>query len=216
MTSRGDATINQDTTIEGRISNGGRVEIYGLVLGEVETNELIIHEGGRFVGHLTANSSNIFGEFKGEARVKNLISIGATGVAEGDIQYGALALSPEGRLDADIRNLPPELFGDMHITVRQGQSVPVRTSDLRAVDPDDVAQELSFQVSNATRGHLSYAESAQNPLSKFTQADLEAGRVLFVHDGQAGETASFDVFVVDAEGATSGQPKTVKVAVRAG
>jgi hypothetical protein len=52
------------------------------------------------------------------------------------------------------------------------------------------------------------------PASRFTQADLEAGRVSFTHDGTATKAASFDVVVTDHTGATSGKPQTVQVHVR--
>ena len=47
----------------------------------------------------------------------------------------------------------------------------------------------------------------------FTQADLEAGKVIFVHNGATGPMAGFDVIVADNSGATSGPPKTVEVDV---
>jgi hypothetical protein len=51
-------------------------------------------------------------------------------------------------------------------------------------------------------------------VTAFTQADLEAGRVAFVHDGRSTGLASFDIIVADRSGGTSGAPATVKVAVR--
>ncbi|MES0403790.1 MAG: cadherin-like domain-containing protein, partial [Hyphomicrobium sp.] len=51
-------------------------------------------------------------------------------------------------------------------------------------------------------------------VATFTQADLERGSVLFLHDGTDTPDASFDVVVADKAGATSGAAQTVKVAVR--
>ncbi len=48
----------------------------------------------------------------------------------------------------------------------------------------------------------------------FTQADIEAGRVLFVHDGGDSTSANFDVLVADDSGATSGRAQTVTVHVK--
>ena len=44
-------------------------------------------------------------------------------------------------------------------------------------------------------------------------ADIDAGRVQFVHDGSDGRWASFEVVVVDGAGAASGPAQTVKAAV---
>jgi hypothetical protein len=52
-------------------------------------------------------------------------------------------------------------------------------------------------------------------VTSFKQADIEAARVQFVHDGTDGNWASFDVVVVDGAGAASGAAQTVKVAVLA-
>jgi hypothetical protein len=51
-------------------------------------------------------------------------------------------------------------------------------------------------------------------VSTFTQADLEAGIVAFMHDGRSTELAGFDIVVADNSGGTSGAPRSVKVAVR--
>ncbi|HRD78390.1 MAG TPA: cadherin-like domain-containing protein, partial [Hyphomicrobiaceae bacterium] len=51
------------------------------------------------------------------------------------------------------------------------------------------------------------------PESSFTQADLDSGRVFFVHDGSSASAAGFDVVVTDQTGASSGAPKSVRVVV---
>jgi len=45
-------------------------------------------------------------------------------------------------------------------------------------------------------------------------ADVEAGRVAFMHDGRSTDLAGFDIVVADRSGGTSGAPQAVKVAVR--
>jgi hypothetical protein len=82
------------------------------------------------------------------------------------------------------------------------------------VDPDDEAKDLVFSVSNPRNGFVTLASAPGRPAAKFTQADLEAGKVSFTHDGNPASTASFDVVVADHTGATSGRPQTIKVTVR--
>ena len=53
----------------------------------------------------------------------------------------------------------------------------------------------------------------ETPVTHFGQTDLLANRVMFVHDGSTGDSASFDVVVADETGGTSGAPETVHVAV---
>src|SRR4029079_3014039 len=115
---------------------------------------------------------------------------------------------------AEARNVPPAIAGDLDLTVVKGRSVPVTLDDLNAVDPDDAAQDLIFAVSTATTGFIPLSSAPAKPVAKFTQADLQGGRVLFKHDGTDTKMASFDVVVADHAGATSGAPQTVKVHVR--
>ena len=125
-------------------------------------------------------------------------------------------MEPGGHLAAEVRNVPPSLAGDLHLVVSRGQAVAVTPTDLTAFDPDDVATALTFQITNAKSGWIVNASNADKPIERFTLADVESGKVVFVHDGSQGKSASFDVIVADDDGATSGAAKTVTVSVMAG
>ena len=75
-------------------------------------------------------------------------------------------------------------------------------------------QDLKFTVTKAKNGFVALASAPKRPVNTFTQADLEAGRVTFMHDGTNTNIAGFDIVVADHTGATSGAAKTVTVAVR--
>ena len=92
--------------------------------------------------------------------------------------------------------------------------MPVTLQDLNALDPDDASKDLKFTISNARNGYVALSTAPRRSVTAFTQADLEAGRVAFVHDGRSTNLASFDIVVADRSGGTSGTPQTVKVAVR--
>ena len=139
--------------------------------------------------------------------------IGRVGSVSGNVQYGQMAVEAGGNLSADVRNVPPQIAGDLDLSVSRGQTVRITPLDLTAVDPDDTAQNLTFSVSNASSGFVAKTGAATQALSQFTQAELQAGSIMFVHDGSMGAKASFDVVVTDKEGATSGQPQTVTVNV---
>ena len=210
---RGLMLVDRDTVFKGRISKGGRVEIYGYVDGEVSANAVVVHEGGKLVGKVRSDSAEVSGLLQGEVRVKNLVRISRTGSVNGDVLYGALALEEGGELSAEVRNVPPTLAGDFNIVVRRGRSVGLTREDLDAVDPDDSASELVYAVTNPTSGFISLKAAPTAAVERFTQADIEAGSVVFTHDGSIGGKASFDVVVADHSGATSGAPKTVTVTV---
>lgn len=210
MSDKGLVVIGRDTAFEGKIRKCGRLEIYGLVKGEVSTGEFIVHEGGIYVGKAKAGSSEIAGRAQGDIVVDGLIRVTSTGVVAGNLHYGKLAIEPGADLMAEVRNVPPRLLGDFEITVGRGRTVRITTEDITAIDPDNTAEELTFTVSNAVGGSVL---ATNGPTATFTQADLIGGRVLFRHDGSPGTKASFDVAVTDTAGGSSGDPKTVSVKV---
>ena len=207
--------MQEDTIIKGEIRNCRQMEVYGYVEGDVAADNLLIHPSGQCYGTVKTESAEIRGKLQGDVVVKHLISIRDTGSVSGNVQYGALAMEAGGSLSAEVRNVPPTLAGDLDLTVARGRSVAITLEDLHAVDPDDDASDLVFSVSNPRNGFVTLASAPGRPAAKFTQADLEGGRVSFAHDGTATQAASFDVVVTDHSGATSGRPQTVKVTVKA-
>ena len=207
--------MQEDTIIKGEIRNCRQMEVYGYVEGDVAADNLLIHPSGQCYGTVKTESAEIRGKLQGDVVVKHLISIRDSGSVSGNVQYGALAMEAGGSLSAEVRNVPPTLAGDLDLTVARGRSVAITLEDLHAVDPDDDARDLVFTVSNPRNGFVSLASAPGRPAAKFTQADLEGGRVSFAHDGTATQAASFDVVVNDHTGATSGRPQTVKVTVKA-
>jgi cytoskeletal protein CcmA (bactofilin family) len=206
--------VREDTIIKGEIRNCRQMEVYGYVEGDVATGSLLIHPNGQCYGTVKTESAEVRGTLQGTVVVKHLINIHDTGSVTGNVQYGALAMQPGGNLSAEVRNVPPTVAGDLDLSVTRGRSVPITLEDLHAIDPDDEAKDLVFTVTNPRNGFVTLAGAPGRPAAKFTQADLEGGRVSFAHDGTASATASFEVVVADHTGASSGKPQTVKVAVR--
>ena len=204
--------IGEDLIIQGRLESRGDIDVHGYVTGAVTAERLTVHRGGRVYGTVRAGSAEVNGELQGTVAVRNLISIGATGSVAGDVRYGQLSLAPGGDLSAVLRNVPPEIAGDMQIVVRRGRTVRITTEDLSAVDPDSPAEALTFSVTRPLGGHVARAASPAMPIERFTEKDLEDGAIVFVHDGAAAR-GSIDVVVTDQAGATSGAPRTVEVAV---
>jgi cytoskeletal protein CcmA (bactofilin family) len=212
-TGRSTTIIAEDMTIRGDIRNGGLVEVRGYIEGSVSADRLLIHESGRVYGTVKAENADVNGRLQGTVLIRDLINIGNSGAVRGDVRYGKLALASGGDLDANVRNVPPEVHGDLNVTVRRGHMVRITTADVSAVDPDSAASSLTFYVSNARGGHVARAEAPRSPIATFLQTDLESASIAFVHDGSAGSQASFEVTVTDHAGATSGPPKAVSVTV---
>jgi cytoskeletal protein CcmA (bactofilin family) len=209
-----EAIIQEDTIIKGKIRNCRKMEIHGYVEGELAADAVLIHQGGTFYGTLKSEKAEISGSLQGEIFVKELISIRSTGSVNGNVRYGQLAMEMGAELSAELHNVPPKLAGDFELTVKRGKSVVITTEDINAVDPDDTPDHLTYSVTNPSNGFVALTSQAGQSIVKFTQSDIQAGRVLFVHDGGNSTTASFDVVVADDSGATSGNAETVHVVVR--
>ncbi len=209
-----EAIIQEDTVIKGKIRNCRHMEIRGYFEGELAAEEVSVREGGMFYGTLKSDHADVAGSVQGEVFVKNLISIRSSGSVNGHVRYGQLAMEMGADLSAELRNVPPRLEGILDISVRRGKSVIITTEDITAVDPDDTPDHLTYTVSNLTNGFVALAKDKGAAVEHFTQADIEAGRVLFVQNGNPGQTASFDVMVADDSGGSSGQAQTVHVHVK--
>jgi cytoskeletal protein CcmA (bactofilin family) len=209
--------VTEDTVIRGvrELRNCRQLEVFGYLEGDVAAKAVLVHKNGRLFGKLKSDSAVIHGTLQGEVVVKNLIDIRSSGTVSGNIKYGKLALEQGGNLSAEVKNVPPAVVGDLQLEVAKGGTVPVTLQDLNALDPDDNAKDLKFTISNVRSGYLALSTAPRRSVSTFTQADLEAGRVAFVHDGRGAGLASFDIVVADRSGGTSGKAQTVKVTVRA-
>ena len=87
---------------------------------------------------------------------------------------------------------PPAITANS-LTVGEGETVTLSAANLAATDADSPNETLIFTVSNVSNGQFLVAGT---PAMSFTQAQIAAGEVAFVHDG--GEFApSYSVEVGD-------------------
>jgi len=209
----GRAIFGPETVFKGRIRRGRHVEIHGQVEGEIASAHVIIGPSGVFRGTLRAATTDVQGRMEGELLTKSLLRIGASGSVNGKIQYGTIEMAPGADLTAELRNVPPTLTGDRQITVHRGRSTIITREDLEAIDPDDAPEDLTFTVARTSAGHIANRTAPAASIQTFTQADLDANRIVFQHDGSTGGEASVAVTLADDEGATAGTAQQIKVSV---
>ncbi len=86
---------------------------------------------------------------------------------------------------------PPELVNN-GLVVAEGQRAAIAAAVLRAIDPDTLPAALRFTVTALpTRGALSVGDVSLVAGGSFTQADIDAGRVAYTHDGSETTSDSF-------------------------
>lgn len=103
-----------------------------------------------------------------------------------------------------LGNYPPELVINSGLTLASGSSAPVISSLLAVTDADDSADALVYEVSAAPQqGELNLGDT-------FTQAEIDAGELIYSHTGSGDDVFQFTVtdgkdvigvydFVIDAD-----------------
>ena len=107
------------------------------------------------------------------------------------------------------------ISGDLAVSVNNGGIIVLTPSDLHAVDPNSTTGQLTFTVSVPTHGYIAFAANPGIAITSFTEADLEAGHVLFVHDGSNTNTAQATFKVSVSDGITSSAATTIIASVPA-
>jgi Concanavalin A-like lectin/glucanases superfamily/Cadherin-like len=87
------------------------------------------------------------------------------------------------------------------LSVAPGATATITSSQLRATDADNTASQLTYAItSGPTRGTLRRSGAAT---TSFTQADIDAGRITYQHNGSATTSDSFSFTVNDGLGTTT-------------
>ncbi|MDO9418471.1 T1SS-143 repeat domain-containing protein [Pararhizobium sp.] len=97
-------------------------------------------------------------------------------------------------ITVNASNDAPVLAGPLAATVAEGGPHVLTSAELGYTDPDNGDSEVVFQISNLSHGLIYNANATA---TSFTAAELQAGKITFVHDGSEGPAASFSVKVED-------------------
>ena len=76
----------------------------------------------------------------------------------------------------------PELTRNS-IEVTRGQTLVLMETNINTTDTDSGIAERTVNVSNVSGGHFEHRDTPGEPITSFTQADIDGGVVRFVHDG---------------------------------
>ena len=133
-------------------------------------------------------------------------------VLQGSYQNSQFTTADDGSGHVKVVvEVAPTITGDLAISVINGGSVVLTKSDFQAVDPDNTASQVTFIVTNPTHGYVAFGNAPATAITSFTEADLEAGNVVFVHDGSATSEATFQVAASD--GIRTSTPTTIVASV---
>jgi len=79
----------------------------------------------------------------------------------------------------------------------KGEYVVVGNDMLQAQDVDDAPDGLTYTITATTNGIIAFINDTATSIISFTQQDVNDGRVVFVHDNSASNTADFNFSLTD-------------------
>ncbi|XP_012584168.1 PREDICTED: chondroitin sulfate proteoglycan 4 [Condylura cristata] len=86
----------------------------------------------------------------------------------------------------DVNERPPQPQASVPLRLPRGSHTPVTRAQLSVVDPDSAPGEIEYEVQRAPHnGFLNLAGTSPGPVTRFTQADVDAGRLTFVANGSS-------------------------------
>jgi len=119
--SKSKSSIGPGTSIVGKITSEGTVEILGRVEGEVHASSVLITDGAEVEGNVVAQELLIGGRVKGTIH-GNRVKLNSTAAVEGDIFHRSLAIEENARFEGSSRR--EEAVIDILAVARTGRLQP--------------------------------------------------------------------------------------------
>ncbi|MGE0651860.1 MAG: polymer-forming cytoskeletal protein [Alphaproteobacteria bacterium] len=94
----GHVLIGEGVKIAGEIRDCRKLEIHGTVEGDLEAEELIVHENGLLKGSIKTDRAEVNGAIDGDISVTHLLDLKAKGSVAGNTQYGEISVATGGRI----------------------------------------------------------------------------------------------------------------------
>jgi hypothetical protein len=118
--------------------------------------------------------------------------------AVADTDVVALTVTPAA-------NSAPSLTTNAGSVVVQGLTDVITSAELQVTDSDNTPDQLVYTVTSSPQnGHLELTTAPGVAITTFTQADINAGRLVFVHNGAVSASESFTFTVSDGAGGLIG------------
>ncbi|XP_059191781.1 chondroitin sulfate proteoglycan 4 [Centropristis striata] len=99
-----------------------------------------------------------------------------------------------------VNDEPPRLTRNTGLEVLSGEDADITSSMLNTEDADTPADQLVYHVEVPTSGVVALKEAPEDAVMNFTQAHINRGEVIFIHEGE--ESGGFSFTVTDGEHTT--------------
>ncbi|NIW44164.1 MAG: hypothetical protein GWN30_05165, partial [Gammaproteobacteria bacterium] len=96
--------------------------------------------------------------------------------------------------------VPPTLVNNTGSSLLEGGTDPIPNTELQYSD-EQPASSINFSVtSGPANGQLELTSNPNNPISSFTQADIDSGLLVYIHDDSNTTSDQFGFNVDDSQG----------------
>lgn len=102
----GHVLVGEGIKIVGEIRDCRKIEIYGVVEGDLEAEELIVHDKGLLKGNVKTDRAQVHGSIDGDITVTHLLDVKSKGSVAGKTQYGQLSIETGGRIVGTLDDRP--------------------------------------------------------------------------------------------------------------
>ena len=124
-----------------------------------------------------------------------------------DVNDGTAVVANSASLLVDPVNDAPVITTNT-LNLLEGETVVLGSANLNVSDAEQTAAQLIYTISNIVHGQFEWAAAPGTAITSFTQTDIDAGLVVFVHDA-SDFAPSYDVSVSD--GTTSVGPQAAVI-----
>ncbi|XP_041853033.1 chondroitin sulfate proteoglycan 4 [Melanotaenia boesemani] len=97
-----------------------------------------------------------------------------------------------------VNDETPKLTRNTGLEVLAGEEADITSSMLSTEDADTPAEELVYHIEMTTKGMVALKEEPEEGILNFTQAHINRGEVIFIHQGEEG-SSGFIFTVTDGE-----------------
>ncbi len=132
--------IDADMTVHGNLKSPGDLQVEGIVIGDIETNRLVIAEDGRVSGNVTAQNIRVCGVLNGTVRGA-MVTLTATARVRGDVHHELLSIETGGQLEGHCRRLVTEPDSDPRAPFSAGSPVLFNANPFVPADDAEAAWE---------------------------------------------------------------------------
>jgi hypothetical protein len=112
----------------------------------------------------------------------------------------------------DVDDETPVVDTNVLVTVDEGSSIGIGNDKLLFNDADTPAAGITYNItSGPANGYVAFAADTATAITSFTQADINAGDIVFVHNGSETAADSFDFEVTDGANTAWGNVFSISV-----